>query len=353
MDTQHSQLANCVTVSEVQRAILTEDEPVTLTEGKHVDTFSPVPQRIVKFTSGSLIMHQDSRLQTQRRISSQSTRLDIIPEVSSDEEESLDEGDVESSTQDCLQHLRQPPAAIDSEGIPGSLSFWDALDLEINSIPSGYSQVSTAGREEPRGLLGMLRKSRSVIFQDRALSVSVTSTVPSELRIRNKLRKRMRPASTPTLRSPHLDLPLGELPTGVKQTGIDIDFNSMEPVTSHSISVYRSAIRTCKKLVPVIGRKISRQSLRTKEQLTSAPVDLDRSQDAMVVMREIYGPTWTFGIESVPASAGTLTPSATTNDSEGPVTPETPFFDHTVGIMQHKESSTLRLVPPSDLRPLV
>lgn len=271
-----------------------------------------MPQRIVKSKFGSLNVHQDAILQTQRRISSQSTRLAIIPEVP-DEEESLDEHGIECNTQ---SRLRQPHAAIDT---PGPLSFWDALDLEINSTPSNYSQASTAGREEPRARFGILRKSQSVTFQDRSLSISTASIAPSELRVRNKLRKRMRPASTPTLRSPHFD-PL--LPIGVKQVGYGIGFSPMEPVASRSTLAYRSAVRACQSLVPVIRRKISGKSLRKQEQRTSTSVDSNLTRDAIVVIRDIYGPTWTFGIESMSAPTTTRTPSATTNDSDGSVTPE-------------------------------
>ncbi|KAG0703505.1 hypothetical protein DFH29DRAFT_442480 [Suillus ampliporus] len=312
-----------------------------------------MPQRIVK-SKGSLNAHQHTIPQTQRRISSQSTRLEIVPEVSY-EEESLDAGRVESTTQDCVRRSRQPSAAIDLGRTPGGpLSLWDALDLEINSVSSRYSKSSIASLEEPRENLGMLRKSQSVTFQDRALStISIASTAPStKLHVRNKLRKRMRPASTPTLRSPHLDPLLKELPLGVKQIGYGIGFSPMEPFPSRSRSVYRSAIRACQKLVPVIRRKISSQSLPKREQHISTSVDSSRARDAMVVMRGIYGPTWTLGMESLPPPSATDTLSTTTNDSEGPVTPETPFFDQTVGVVQH-EPSTLRLVPSSGLQPSV
>ncbi|KAG1746857.1 hypothetical protein EDB19DRAFT_329094 [Suillus lakei] len=234
----------------------------------------------------------------------------------------------------------------------GPLSLWDALDLEINSVSSHYSNSSTASREEPQENFSTLRKSRSVTFQDRALStISIASTVPStKLHVRNKLRKRMRPASTPTLRSPHLDPLLRELPLGVKQIGFGIGFSPMEPLSSRSKSVYRSAIRACQNLVPVIRRKISRKSLSKRS--TSTPIDSSSARDAMVVIRGTYGPTWTLGMESMSPSAATDTLSATTNDSEGPVTPETPFFAQTVGIVHH-ESSTLRLVPSSNLQPSI
>ncbi|KAG2338209.1 hypothetical protein BDR05DRAFT_726663 [Suillus weaverae] len=311
-----------------------------------------MPQRIVKPKSGSLNAHQDAILQTQRRISSQSTRLEIVPEAS-DEEESLDVGQVESSTQDYLRRFRQPSAVMDLGHTPaGPLSLWDALDLEINSVSSHYSNSSIASREEPREYSGTLRKSRSVTFQDRARStLSIASTVPStKLHVRNKLRKKMRPASTPTLRSPHLDPLLKELPLGVKQIGYGIGFSPMEPLSSRSKSVYRSAIRACQKLVPVIRRKISRKTLSMRE--TPTLIDSSSAPDAMVVMRGLYGPTWMLGIESLPPSAATDALSATTNDSEGPVTPETPFFAQTMGIGHH-ESSTLRLVPPSGLQPFI
>ncbi|KAG2356509.1 hypothetical protein BDR07DRAFT_440071 [Suillus spraguei] len=201
----------------------------------------------------------------------------------------------------------------------GPLSLWDVLDLEINSVSSHYSNSSIVSREEPRENFGSLRKSRSVTFQDRARSnLSIASTVPStKLHVRNKLRKRMRPASTPTLRSPHLDPLLKELPLGVKQIGYGIGFSPMEPLSSRSKSIYQTAIRACQKLVPVIRRKLSRKTLSKREATT--PTD---SSDAMVVMRGLYGPTWTLGMEPLPPSAATDTLSATTNDSEGPVTPE-------------------------------
>ncbi|KAG1839650.1 hypothetical protein DFJ58DRAFT_104742 [Suillus subalutaceus] len=329
-----------------------EDEPLTLAEEILVDSFTPMPQRIVKPKSGSLNAHQDATLQNQRRISSQSTRLEIVPEAS-DEEESLDIGQAESNTQAYVRRFSQPSAAMDLGHTPANpLSLWDALDLEINSVSSHYSNSSTASREEPRENFGTLRKSRSVAFQDRAGSaLSIASTVPStKLHIRNKLRKRMRPASTPTLRSPHLDPLLKELPLGVKQIGYGIGFSPTEPLSSRSKSVYRSAIRACQKLVPVIRRKISRKVLSKRE--TPTPIDSSSSRDAMVVIRGLYGPTWTLGMESLPPSVATDTLSATTNDSEGPVTPETPFFAQTVGIVHH-ESSTLRLVPSSGLQPFI
>ncbi|OAX40485.1 hypothetical protein K503DRAFT_768544 [Rhizopogon vinicolor AM-OR11-026] len=155
----------------------------------------------------------------------------------------------------------------------------------------------------------------------------------------------MRPASTPTLRSPHLDPLPNDLPVGVEQIGLG--FSPMEPIASRSKSVYRSAIRACQNLVPAIRRKISRQSLRKQEQSTSTSVDSNSIQDAMGVTHEIYDPTWASGVESSPA---TNTPSATTFESEEPVTPETPCFDHTVGIVQHNTFSTLRLVPSSGLQ---
>jgi hypothetical protein len=339
-----------VTVSEAKKAVVhTEDEPLTLAEEKLVDSFTTMPQRIVKPKSRSLNTHHDAMLQIQRRISSQSARLEIVPEASN-EEESQDVGQVESSTQDHVQRFKQPSAVMDLGHTPaGPLSLWDTLDLDINSVSSQYSNSSTASREGPRENFGTLRKSRSVTFQDRARSaLSIASTVPStKLHVRNKLRKRMRPASTPTLRSPHLDPLLKELPLGVKQIGYGIGFSPMEPLSSRSKSVYRSAIRACQNLVPVIRRKISRKTLSKHE--TSTPIDTNSARDAMVVMHGLYGPTWTLGMESLPPSAATDTLSATTNDSEGPVTPETPFFAQTVGIMHH-ESSTLRLVPSSGLQ---
>jgi hypothetical protein len=337
-----------VTVSEARNAAVhTEDEPLTLAEEKLVDSFTTMPQRIVKSKSGSLNGHHDAMLQTQRRISSQSTRLEIVIEAS-DEEESLDIGQVESRTQDHVQRFRQPSAIMDLGHTPaGPLSLWDTLDLDIDSVSSHYSNSSS--REEPRGNFGTLRKSRSVTFQDRARSsLSIASTIPStKLHVRNKLRKMMRPASTPTLRSPRLNPLLKELPLGVKQIGYGIGFSPVEPLSSRSKSVYRSAIRACQKLVPVIRRKISRKALSKHE--TSTSIDSSSARDSMVVMRGLYGPTWTLGMESLPPSAATDTLSATTNDSEGPVTPETPFFAQTVGIMHH-ESSTLRLVPSSGLQ---
>jgi hypothetical protein len=342
-----------VTVSEANKAAVhAADEPLTLDEERLMDSFTPVPQRIVKPKSGSLNAHQDVILWTQRRISSQSTRLEIVPEAS-DEEESLNVGQAESSTQDYVRRFRQPSAVMNLEHIPaGPLSLWDALDLEINSVSSHYSNSSTASREEPRENFGTLRKSRSVTFQDRASStLSIASTVPSaKLHVRNKLRKRMRPASTPTLRSPHLDPLLKELPLGVKQIGYGIGFSPMEPLASRSKSVYRSAIRAYQKLVPVIRRKISRKFISERE--TPTPIDSSRSRDAMIVMRGLYGPTCTLGMESLPPSAATDTLSATTNDSDGPVTPETPFFAQTLGIAHHG-SSTLRLVPSSGLQPFI
>ncbi|KAG2134555.1 uncharacterized protein EDB93DRAFT_839857 [Suillus bovinus] len=342
-----------MTASESKKvAVHTEDEPLTLVGERIVDSFTPMPQRIVKPKTGSLNTHKDAILKIQRRISSQSTRLEIVPEAS-DEEEFLDVGQVESSTQDYVRCFGQRSAVMDLGHTPADpLSLWDALDLEINSVSSHYSNSSTTSREEPREIFGTLRKSRSVTFQDRARStLSIASTVPStKLHVRNKLRKRMRPASTPTLRSPHLDPLLKELPLGVKQIGYGIGFSPMEPLSSRSKTVYRSAIRACQKLVPVIRRKISRKTLSKRE--TSTPIDSSNAHDAMVVMRGLYGPTWTLGMESLPPSAVTDTLSATTNDSEGPVTPETPFFAQTVGIVHH-EASTLRLVPSSGLRPFI
>lgn len=340
-----------MTVSDAKKvAVLTEDEPLTLAEERIVDSFTPMPQRIAKPKTGSLNAQKDVILKTQRRISSQSTRLEIVPEAS-DEEESLDVGQVESSAQDYVRRFRQRSAVMDLGHTPaGPLSLWDALDLEINSVSSHYSNRSTTSREEPPENFGTLRKSRSVTFQDRARStLSIASTVPStKLHAQNKLRKRMRSASTPTLRSPHLDPLLKKLPLGVKQIGYGIGFSPpMEPLSSRSKSVYRSAIRACQKLVPVIRRKISRKTLSKRK--TSSPTDSSSAHDATVVMRGLYGQTWTLGLESLPPSAATDTLSATTNDSEGPVTPETPFFAQTVGIVHH-ELSTLRLVPSSGLQ---
>lgn len=339
-----------VTVSEAKNAAVhTEDEPLTLAEKKLVDSFTTMPQRIAKSKSGSLNGHHDAMLQTQRRISSQSTRLEIVIEAS-DEEESLDVGQVASRTEDHVQRFRQPSPIVDLGHPPaGPLSLWDTLDLDIDSVSSHYSNSSTTSREEPRGNFGTLRKSLSVTFQDRARSsLSVANTVPStKSHVRNKLRKMTRPASTPTLRSPHIDPLLKELPLGVKQIGYGIGFSPVEPLSSRSKSVYRSAIRACQKLVPVIRRKISRKALSKHE--TSTPIDSSSARDSMVVMRGLYGPTWTLGMEFLPPSAATDTLSATTNDSEGPVTPETPFFTQTVGIVHH-ESSTLRLVPSSGLQ---
>ncbi|KAG1765203.1 hypothetical protein EDD22DRAFT_968588 [Suillus occidentalis] len=232
-----------VIVSEAKKAAVhTEDEPLTLVEEKLVDSFTTMPQRIVKSKSGSLNGHHDAMAQTQRRISSQSTRLEIVIEAS-DEGESLDVDHVESHTQDHVQRFRQPSPIMDLGRTPAEpLSLWDTLDLDIDSVSSHYSNSSTTSREEPRGNFGTLRKSRSVAFQDRARSsLSITSTVPStRLHVRNKLRKMRRPASTPTLRSPHIDPLLKELPLGVKQIGYGIGFSPVDPFSSRSKSVYRS-----------------------------------------------------------------------------------------------------------------
>jgi hypothetical protein len=97
-----------VTVSEAKNAAVhTEDEPLTLAEEKLVDSFTTMPQRIANSKSGSLNGHHDAMLQTQRRISSQSTRLEIVIEAS-DEEESLDVGQVASRTQDHVQRSGNP-----------------------------------------------------------------------------------------------------------------------------------------------------------------------------------------------------------------------------------------------------
>ncbi|KAH7922403.1 hypothetical protein BV22DRAFT_660257 [Leucogyrophana mollusca] len=341
-----------------QGGFVAADGKTTVLSPEDLDSFTPIPQRIFKPRGNPELTNlQDSLLsRCPKRGSSQScertgTRLEIVHEAS-DEESSVEIERVSRGLQGLMDdHQIEEDRVEHSPGAPVSL--WDALDMELGSMSSINSAncADTLDPSFPRPR--KLRKSQSAVLRDRGVStLTVSSTTPS-VPTHKKLRKRMRSTSSPMLR-PTLPQPLHNLPNGVQQIGNGIGYNPVASPARRPESVYRTALRSCQSLfsagLPALRYKLSKRSLRESLEPSEpeTTTEAEHAQNVMTVMREIYGNNWTLGMVPVPMDH--MDATSPSNDSEGPLTPESPPFKQPVGIaLEDAEPANFRVIPSSGL----
>ncbi|KAH7907421.1 hypothetical protein BJ138DRAFT_500284 [Hygrophoropsis aurantiaca] len=325
-----------------------------------LDSFTPIPQRIFKPRVSEPIDQQGILSpRCPKRVSSQScdrpvTRLEMVLEAS-DEDFSAGLEHASRESQDHSESDRQQDEAEANVISRNPMSLWESLDMELGSASSIHSQGTPDRQESPFLLLRKLRKSKSALSRHHGLStLTVSSTTPSA-QASNKLRKKMRSASSPMLRVPGSQIS-NDLPNGVQQIGGGIGYSPIIAPPARPRSIYRTALRSCQSLfftgLPTLRHKLSMRSMRVSPESSEPeiPAEIEHNHNTMTIMQGIYGNSWTIGMPAtIPVALDNVT--SPSNDSEGPLTPDSIPFKPPVGITMDDGGSTdLQLVSSSGLR---